>query len=775
MNIYTRILIITLPLFVIALSGAMALSYYYSYSALNNLAETWLDTRLSEAVQIAERQEKILHVYGLESIPASIEKAKMDAGKNMSAIQVGEKGFVFAVDHSGKVDFHPDPSQVGQDLSKSLWYKEHTHGRGRMIHEIRGERYLSLYQYFEPWQWFIVVSEPEAEVYGVAETMKPKLMVMGFICAVVIAVVLIGVTRYLTLPLKSLTDGAARIGQGDLSTRIPITSKDEFGRLAEVFNQMAPALEQTLKEVQNREDYFRSLVENASDIIGILDAEARFAYVSPPVTRILGYDQEKIVGNSLFNYIHPEDLDRCRTQFGEKIRNPETSLTSIEFRVRHQDGSFRVFESTNRNLLNHEAVQGVVVNARDITERKSFEQALQKSHQMLEQKVFERTRELYGLNKDLIREIKIRKEKERALEKANKAKSEFLANMSHEIRTPLNSIIGFSEVLMKTAVDTQQADYLKAIRTAGRNLLRQVNDILDLSKIEADMIEINRVPVNPTLLFQEIRQMFKVRMAEKGLVYAENLDASVPETIVADDVRLRQILMNLVGNSVKFTDKGFVRLSASTRPGSHNPTRVDLTFRVEDSGIGIEKENWEMIFESFRQASAGTTRKFGGTGLGLSISKRLVEMMGGRITVQSVPGKGSCFEIVLPDVETGYLNHPMPARDEAADRQSPYSDGIGSAPDGISVDDVPVDPELEKKIREDVLPTLRELQEGIKISTVQETAKTLRSLGSEFNYALLIKSGDSLLRFAEVFDIENINKQLNRLSKSLETILRQHI
>ncbi|HEY3426976.1 MAG TPA: PAS domain S-box protein [Negativicutes bacterium] len=250
-----------------------------------------------------------------------------------------------------------------------------------------------------------------------------------------------------------------------------------------------------------------------------------------------------------------------------------------------------------------------------------------------------------------IAEVTLTKAKE-AAERADWAKSEFLANMSHEIRTPLNAVIGISELLASYITDSKLKGYVEVINIAGKSLLELINDILDLSKIEAGMLEIQREAVNLRLLFQEINRIFEQRMREKKLVCYIDIDDEIPARLMLDETRLRQVLLNLVGNAVKFTDLGSIKLSAEKRCyANHDHRQLDLIITVKDTGIGIPQAEQQRIFESFRQQSGQNNRKYGGTGLGLSISKKLSEMMQGEISLQSVVGVGSAFTVTLHDVE----------------------------------------------------------------------------------------------------------------------------
>jgi signal transduction histidine kinase/DNA-binding response OmpR family regulator len=236
-------------------------------------------------------------------------------------------------------------------------------------------------------------------------------------------------------------------------------------------------------------------------------------------------------------------------------------------------------------------------------------------------------------------------------EDANKAKSEFLANMSHEIRTPMNAILGFSEIMLNTTNDDKNKKYLNTILSSGRTLLSLINDILDLSKIEAGQMEIVEEPTRIHVVFNEIIQIFQARAAEKNLSLEMDIDPNFPEIVTLDDVRLRQILFNLVGNAIKFTQKGSVTVAAKSKPSEIDSRLVDIEIKVNDTGIGIDPAYHDMIFKSFYMIESDNTRKYGGTGLGLSITQKLVQIMGGTIRLESNPGQGSDFIICLKSVE----------------------------------------------------------------------------------------------------------------------------
>lgn len=254
-------------------------------------------------------------------------------------------------------------------------------------------------------------------------------------------------------------------------------------------------------------------------------------------------------------------------------------------------------------------------------------------------------------NRDLREAIEKAEEMAREAKDASRAKSEFLANVTHEIRTPMNAILGFAELLLAEIRDPKQLEYLEAISGGGKTLLALINDILDLSKIEAGRMAIEWKPCKIRQLAEDIRNTFSIKIRQKKLELYLEVDPALPPYLKLDGVRFRQILFNLVGNAVKFTEHGHVKLALKGKPHEKNRNKTDLTCRVEDTGIGMMHAEQKRIFEAFVQSRGQSNREFGGTGLGLAISRKLAKMMGGDITLESLPGKGSVFHLSLPGVE----------------------------------------------------------------------------------------------------------------------------
>lgn len=282
-------------------------------------------------------------------------------------------------------------------------------------------------------------------------------------------------------------------------------------------------------------------------------------------------------------------------------------------------------------------------------------------NESLEELVEERTMELKKNEKKILAfnaELEQRiSERTAELDAANKAKSEFLANMSHEIRTPMNAVLGYAELLGFMLEDKTQRDYVESIKSSGRSLLTLINDILDLSKIEAGKLELQFEFVNSQSFFSEFERIFSLRLSEKGLKFILEISSGTPTGIYIDDARIRQIILNLIGNAIKFTEKGSIKLKVYSEnpqiinyPKGKTDEFIDLIIEVTDTGIGISKEMQEEIFNPFVQVQGQNVKKYGGTGLGLAITYRLVNLMNGTMTLQSGLNIGSSFKIRIPEV-----------------------------------------------------------------------------------------------------------------------------
>jgi PAS domain S-box-containing protein len=408
------------------------------------------------------------------------------------------------------------------------------------------------------------------------------------------------------------------------------------------------AMEEALRRSEQR---YRVMLETMNDCVWEVNAEIVCTYVSPKVRDVLGYEPEEIVGKELMSIISPDESEQFLVSYGTIIRNRE-SFVNLETPVLHKNGSCHILENSGMPLFDSNGCfigyQGCV---RDITDRKRAEGELRDYSAALE-----------STNKAL--------ETVNAVAKADtKAKSEFLANMSHEIRTPMTAILGFADLLLESLETPNDLEAARTIRRNGVYLLNLINDILDLSKIEAGRLVIERVPCSPRAMVADVLTLMRVRAASKNLSIVSECVGPIPETIQTDPIRLRQVLINLIGNAIKFTEAGSVRVRGCLLDAESGHPKMQ--FEVIDTGIGMTAEQVQNLFQPFTQGDSSTSRKFGGTGLGLVISKRLAEALGGDIAVSSSSGKGSAFTLT---VDTGPLRDvPMISRNAATVPGEPAS------------------------------------------------------------------------------------------------------
>ena len=392
-----------------------------------------------------------------------------------------------------------------------------------------------------------------------------------------------------------------------------------------------------LRETERR---LRDVVDAAGEYIWEVDSNGHYTYLSERVVDVLGYPLEKLIGQHPLSFVPAEDLEEVRAKSLE-INAQQRNFRDFEHRMLRGDGKI-IWLSINGVPVN--SITGQVTGYRgaglDITVRKSVEQ-------------------------ELIRE-------KEAAQAADRAKSEFLAVMSHEIRTPLNSVLGFADLLNETALDEAQSEHVDMIRRSGDALLMLLNDILDFSRIESGKMPIQPSAVEIRSCLRDVADLYRATAQSKGVSIHLDVDESVPKALCTDPGRLRQILLNLIGNAVKFTPAGEVRISAKSGDKDTRDGRFPLLIEVSDSGIGIPPDRISRLFKPFSQADSSTTRRFGGTGLGLAICKRLSELLGGDVFLKKSSASGSVFAVELPlvalpvaDEPTGGVESPDNELDEA--------------------------------------------------------------------------------------------------------------
>ena len=410
---------------------------------------------------------------------------------------------------------------------------------------------------------------------------------------------------------------------------IPSPMRDDAGKTTGFIGICRDISErrQAEEEIRKREEHYRTLVNNVPGVVYQCETTQpwRMRFISEEVKRLTGHSAERFLCGDPIPWaeiILPDDLPQVTRQVDDAIK--ATVPYQLEYRIRNSIGEIRwIYE---KGVAVHDGkgeptcLEGIFL---DITDRKRMEQDLTRAKEMAES--------------------------------SNRAKSEFLANMSHEIRTPLNGVLGMMQVLQQTPLTVEQMEFLEAALNSGKSLIRILGDILDLSRIEAGKMEIRKEAFRLDEIIHSIQGAFMNEAAQKGLDMVYDITPAVPQTLVGDSGRLRQVLFNLVGNAVRFTEKGTVHVRAYPEGPRSGSGRFDICLEVSDTGIGIPSGKLELVFEPFTQADGSYTRKHGGAGLGLSIVKRLTNLMGGSIHVESEEGVGTTiyFRAPMHSAETG--------------------------------------------------------------------------------------------------------------------------
>jgi len=534
----------------------------------------------------------------------------------------------------------------------------------------------------------IVFGEYQSD--SIAEGQRDQRIFIFIACIGIVAAIFVTllVQRRITTRLTIVSDGARRISGGDLQSRIEITESDGLGELAGEFNSMADALlarnrqitdtqhelenlnrdlehrvEARSAQLRDSEQRLDQLVESTHEGFWFIGLDGKTTDVNPAMCRMLGRPAEEIIGKTIYNFVDANN----KKAFHEQIAKRKAGEASAyEIALRRPDGSNIPCLNNATPLFTSEGEMiGSVGIWSDISE-------IKETHRIL----------------------KI--EKERA-DESSKAKSQFLATMSHEIRTPMNGVLGMANLLIRTRLDTKQQHFAERIKRSGEALLDLLNDILDISKSEAGRVELDLADFELPRLLLEVDALMQSKARGKGLDYVTDIAPGTPMLFKGDLGRIKQILFNLVGNAVKFTTSGHIEISVSHRPLGGDFCK--LRFEVNDTGLGIEEDKLDKIFEKFSQADASTTREYGGTGLGLAICRDLVQLKGGEIGIESAPGKGTTFWFDLTCEISRTNSAPVAPREVAP---PPPAENAAARPFRILLaEDNPVNQEVAVAVLED--------------------------------------------------------------------------
>jgi len=589
----------------------------------------------------------------------------------VSQIKVGERGRAYVVDAQGRLIAHPDISLVlrNSDLSRLEQVKTARAGAGieqvTEANDFQGRRVLTAYAPIAPLGWLIFVDLPISEAYApLYQSLERTAMLLagGLVLALLAGLFL---ARRMVVPIRTLRQGAARIGGGDLTQRISIKTGDELESLAEQFNDMAGRLKDSYadlekkveirtRELEKSNSELRALGEVSQAVNSTLDlntvletivakavqlsgTEAGAIYVYNTVKREFELKATSGMSGELIAAIRDQHTDfseavgqtveqRVPVQVPDLKDEPPSALTDIVLRA-----GFRA-----RLVIPLVGVEGAVGAL--VVRRKVPGEFSKGTIDVLQ--TFAAQSVVAIENANLFHQIE---EKGRELQMASQHKSQFLANMSHELRTPLNAILGYTELIIDKVygdIPPKALATLDRVQANGRHLLGLINDVLDLSKIEAGQLNLTLADYSVKDVVYNVFGAVESLANNKKIQLKVDMVGELPQAR-GDERRLTQVLFNLVGNAIKFTDSGEVAIKASSTNGS-------VTIAVRDTGPGISEADQAKIFEEFQQADSSTTKEKGGTGLGLAIAKRIVEMHGGRLWVESQPGHGATFSFMVP-------------------------------------------------------------------------------------------------------------------------------
>ena len=498
----------------------------------------------------------------------------------------------------------------------------------------RGVELLTANRNMKTTGWIVIAALDAAEAFAPIANLRRSIYLMALVMSLALVALLRFIVGRQLAPLDAAGNAMRDMTEGRMPLApIAVGHNDEVGRLVGDFNRLIAERKRNETALADSERRFRTIFNGINDAIFIHDIDTgAILDVNQRMCEMYGYSKGEALQLTVDD-ISEGTPPYCLVDAVLWLMKAAAGQPQLfEWHARAKDGRLFWVEVGVRCAHLDGDVDRLLVVVREIGDRKRIEQELLNHKELLEERVQQRTAELVVAREEA--------------EAANQAKSTFLANMSHEIRSPLNAIIGMTHLARNADPNPAQRDYIDKIRRSGEHLLAIIDDILDFSKIEAGRIEIDSAPFALERVMRSVAEQVGDKAAAKGLVFGFSIDAGLPAYLRGDALRLTQVLLNLAGNAVKFTERGQVAL----RVGKVEETgaEVRLRFSVQDTGIGLSAEQGAKLFRSFQQADTSITRKYGGSGLGLAISKRLVELMAGTIGMDSVLGQGSTFWTELP-------------------------------------------------------------------------------------------------------------------------------
>lgn len=616
--------------------GASRLSFALQESqfhAQELIAERYREIVEPDEAADARKEAKTAEVNTHEALATFEKWLNYTKKTTRRGIQLAEEG-----GESDEADEEKEELKTLDNLgSLFVEYKREIHQYITFIHTNLGEADEKLGEKLKPLYRQIISQILDFEEHAQSELAREsneikeatekaiQLIIVSTIIALSVAIITAFFVSYLiSTPIVKLRKAAILVGEGELETKVEIHSKDEIGELGTSFNKMTHDLAAATAAHTKAREYLDNILQTMVDALVVLNPDFTIRTLNHAAFSLLGYDERELIGKPIKFVIRSnlnQELpleERLKNVFrtGRIQRIEETCLTKSGKDV-------PVLCSLSVMRDDKENIHGIVCLVQDITEHKQAMERIQKMNLSLE---------LESEKANILAE---------EAKTANRIKSEFLANMSHEIRTPMNGVIGMTDILLDTQLDSNQRDYAESVSKSAEALLSLINDILDFSKIEAGKLDLETIEFDLRTTLEDVSNMLALKAYDKEIEFICLVPNEIPDRLKSDPGRLRQILLNLGSNAIKFTEKGEVSVNASIENSSAD--LMTIKFEVSDTGIGIPKEGLNQLFKSFSQVDASITRKYGGTGLGLTISKQLAELMGGNIGVRSEEGHGSTF------------------------------------------------------------------------------------------------------------------------------------
>ncbi|MRW84287.1 response regulator, partial [Pseudoduganella sp. FT26W] len=544
---------------------------------------------------------------------------------HLRSAKVGNTGYYFAVTRGETSVYvlHPDitrllkPRAANANPATTRALEEGF--EGTIMGTSDGQPTLNSFKQLKSVDWLLATSLPAKEAFEPFDGVLKRVLIWSGVAAVLTALLISMLTLRLLAPLARLRNAIVALrADPDRFTPLPVHARDEIGQLTSAFNDL-------MHERLAADARLQSLVEFAPNTIVVVGVDGRIETFNREGERCFGYERDEVLGQPL-EILVPERLRQQHV--GHRNRFFADRLSAEPVRMgngaatygRRRDGSEFPVE-VNLSAVRTDQGTKVLAVISDITERHRLQQEVES------------------------RALELERERDRA-QAANRAKSDFVANMSHEIRTPMNAVLGMVYLLGNTQLTPQQRKYLNMVRVSGQSLLGILNDVLDFSKIEARKLDLAPIDFALDETMNALATMMTMNAGDKELELAISVDAAIPNRLRGDSMRLQQILVNLAGNAIKFTEQGEVVVSVQL--SARDAHSALLRFEVRDTGMGMTEDQLAQLFNAFTQGDQSITRRFGGTGLGLAITKRLIELMGGQIAVNSRPGQGSTFWFSLP-------------------------------------------------------------------------------------------------------------------------------